>query len=466
MRKFLCLFLLLFSSGFGHAQMTSKIDPRFELTSIAFRLAGAREYTQCGVPPYSRDIDAHFLEYAEHPLIPFLQQIRNDYGISYNAVSSTADWLMIKNGHVKLNPEYDTKDVAKADPRWSEPVFRRYLRLLDDFYRKSGFQQFYDSHDQLYRYAEGRLDTLLTSVDTGWFERFYGREFGNPDIFIGLCNGPSNYALTAETRHDGYGIVVGCGCDNEGKPHYNPLFLSIVLHEIAHNYSNPLTEEYWPQMERAADVIYSHVAEQMAQNAYGSANTTIGEWFNNLCVLMWYREVQPEWLDYLTTSYQERGFVWMGRAVEFMDEFYADRERYPHIGDFMPRLVEFLNETADNIDEVMKEYADKHPYIAEVTPAVGSVVSADALPTEVVIRFSEPMAMNGYGANWIESEAIEHIPIEGSLSWRDEYTLVIPLNTAALEKDKTYGIKMLGWALYSKEGIPVSGYFDVYFRVE
>ena len=465
MRKFLCLFLLLFGFGSGHAQMTSKIAPCFELTSIAFRLAGAPEYAQCGVPVYSKDIDAHFLEYAEHPLIPFLQQIRRDYGISYNAVSSTADWLTIKNGHVKLKPGYDTADVAKADPRWTEPVFRRYLKLLDDFYRKSRFRQFYDSHDELYRYAEGKLDSLLARVDTGWFERFYGQQFGDPDIFIGLCNGPSNYALTTESRNEGYGIVVGCGSDNEGMPYYNPLFLSIVLHEFAHNYSNPLFMEYWPQMERAAGIIYPYVSEQMAQIAYGDSKTTVGEWFNNLCVLMYYRETEPEWVDYLAGSMQEEGFVWMGRAVEFMDQFYADRQRYPHIGDFMPRLVEFLDETADNIDQVMKEYADQKPYIAEVTPAVGSTVMADALPSEVVVRFSEPMSMNGYGMNWIQRHGIEHIPIEGSLRWQDEYTLVIPLDTAALEPGKTYGANLLGWAFRSQKGFPVSGYYEVYFTV-
>lgn len=138
-----------------------------------------------------------------------------------------------------------------------------------------------------------------------------------------------------------------------------------------------------------------------------------------------------------------------------MDEFYADRERYPHIGDFMPRLVEFLDETADNIDQVMKEYADQKPYIAEVTPAVGSTVMADALPSEVVVRFSEPISMNGYGMNWIQCHGIEHIPIEGSLRWQDEYTLVIPLDTAALEPGKTYGANLLGWAFRSQKGFPV-----------
>lgn len=94
-----------------------------------------------------------------------------------------------------------------------------------------------------------------------------------------MCNGPNNYAL-----------VQGCGCDKEGQPAYGPLFPSIILHEFAHNFTNPLSEQYWPQMEEAGNRIFPHVAQQMTQSAYGDARTMTGEWLNELCVLMAYRE--------------------------------------------------------------------------------------------------------------------------------------------------------------------------------
>lgn len=466
MRKFLCFFLLLFCTGTSLAQLTARIDPRFELTSIAFRLAGAREYAQCGVPEYARDIDNHFLPYAEHPLISFIQQIRHDYGIGYNAVSTSTDWLAMENGQVVLQPGYELSDIAKADPRWTEPVFRRYLTLLDSFYRDTGFQEFYDAHRALYLYAEGQLDTLLSGLDTEWFERFYGKPFGTPDVFIGLCNGPSNYALPERMRKSGYGIIVGCGCDQEGKPFYHPLFLTIVLHEFCHNYSNPLSEQYWPQMEQAADSIYVHVTDQMARLAYGNAHDMTGEWFNNLCMLMYYREVQPEWLDYLITNYQQNGFVWMRRATDLMDEFYANRERYPHIGDFMPRIAQCFRTAAEEFDTVQEEFRRSRPYVAEVTPASGSTVSADEALTRITVRFSEPMFAGMYGATWIERADVDKIPLEGGCYWQDEYTLVYPLKTTSLEKNKTYGLKLLGQAFNSRKRYPMAEDFEITFRVE
>lgn len=466
MRRLLFTLAALFCVCAVRAQMTSKIDPRFELTSIAFRLAGAEEYSQCGVPGYSRDIDSHFLPYVEHPLIKFIQQIRRDYGISYDAVSSSADWMIIKGGKIKLKPGYDAANISKADARWTEVIFKRYMVLLNDFYRKAKFQEFYDAHAELYGYATGQLDALLATVDTGWFERYYGLPFGNPDIFIGLCNGPSNYALPSYIRSDGYGIVVGCGSDRDGKPAYGPMFINIILHEFAHNYSNPLLSQHWAEFEKAADVIYPNVAKQMSQIAYGNAKTTMGEWFNNLCVLMYLREMQPEFVDDYINYYEDSGFIWMGRSVKFMDKFYADRKTYPHISDFIPCIVEFINVTAADIEQVKKDYSDKRPYVTEVFPVSGSMVSASELPAEIVIRFSEPMNTGGYGFNYINRTEIIPLPLSGQPVWRDEYTVVLPLESGSLEKGKSYGMKLYGRGMRSQRGYNPSVETEFWFKVE
>lgn len=66
-------------------------------------------------------------------------------------------------------------------------------------------------------------------------------------------------------------------------------------------------------------------------------------------------------MELLTTGDELRGYVWMVRAVAFMDAFYADRERYPHFGDFMPRIVEFYNQTSRDIEAITKRCATALP---------------------------------------------------------------------------------------------------------
>ena len=65
----------------------------------------------------------------------------------------------------------------------------------------------------------------------------------------------------------------------------------------------------------------------------------------------------------------------MRRSMDFMENFYAHRDLYPHIEDFMPQLIAFLNFTADNFDSVLTEYKNRHPYITNVYPAVNSDIT-------------------------------------------------------------------------------------------
>jgi hypothetical protein len=54
----------------GQEPMTIVVDPRIELMSIIFRLAGNYEYDQGGVLPYVEDINAHFGRFKNGTLFP------------------------------------------------------------------------------------------------------------------------------------------------------------------------------------------------------------------------------------------------------------------------------------------------------------------------------------------------------------------------------------------------------------
>lgn len=244
-KLFFVVFLFPLGIEISFAQLSpAKVDERFELTSIVSRLAGAEEYMQCQVPSYAKDIDSCFAPYASHPLLAYFQEIRNQRGVSYNAISSMANALEIRNGKIHLKAEYDlrhmadTSEVKSIDYRWTKENLNRYLVLLNDFYKKSNFREFYDAHRPVYAMAEERMDMLLKLFDTQWFEMFYGKPFGSPQVYISLCNGRSNYSLPSYTNsgNEGFGILIGCSADQEGKPSFKsmPAFCTI-LHELAHN---------------------------------------------------------------------------------------------------------------------------------------------------------------------------------------------------------------------------------------
>jgi hypothetical protein len=47
------------------------VDPRVELFSVLFRLAGAPEYQQGRVPAYAQTVDAWFAPYRNHDVVQY-----------------------------------------------------------------------------------------------------------------------------------------------------------------------------------------------------------------------------------------------------------------------------------------------------------------------------------------------------------------------------------------------------------
>lgn len=65
---------------------------------------------------------------------------------------------------------------------------------------------------------------------------------------------------------------------------------------------------------------------------YGDASSALCEWMNDLFVIMYMTETGNENIPMYTALEMNKGFFWMERSVDFMRNFYADRERYPHVG--------------------------------------------------------------------------------------------------------------------------------------
>lgn len=188
------LYSLCFLIGLNccFAQITPKVDERFELTSIAFRLADAEEYSQCRIPEYAEAIDSYFGDFKNHALINYIREIRNTQWVSYNAVATSTDILLIDDGKLILHPAADTARLFKLDPRWTSDSFDKYLGLLNDFYKETDFKRFFDSQVALREAAEEKFGTLLAEINMDWFKSFYGVDLGTPNVSISLTNGPSN----------------------------------------------------------------------------------------------------------------------------------------------------------------------------------------------------------------------------------------------------------------------------------
>lgn len=476
MKKILFIFIIFFFPYTVEAQLKSSTGEIFELSGIAFRLAGAEEYMQCPLPTYANDIDRYFAPYADHELIEYIREIREKHLIGYDAVANAAAQLVLRgsvmekadthNPRITINPTFAPSRISDLDERWTAEVYERYVELLDDFYRESKFDKFYADHRKLYQIAVKRMDKLLVDMNPKWFGSFFGEDLGKVRIIVSLCNGNCNYAFS-RTGESGLGIVIGCKADAKGLPTYSPLMPHTLIHELSHNFTNRLIDDIWDEIEPAALKIYPHVEERMLENAIGFPKNVVTEWFTDLCADMYFREnteIKGMSPAFMVALQQNRGFIWMERSVHFMEGFYENRASYPTIREYMPRIARFIHETAEDFEQVIAKFNNRNPRVVETFPRQQDTVVLDT--DRIVIKFSEPMATNSYGYKWSDEEGVLPIPTpKGDKEyWQDDKTFVLPMKNRKLQPNRKYGLILNRFFFTSKREYPLAEEFTLYFN--
>lgn len=139
--------------------LTVRADPRVELLSLVFRLAGNPEYTRGQVASYAKDADEHFDVVKDHAVVRLARRLRAERGVSFDAVMAMAvhvDDAAKLGERVPFDPR-----PATLDARWQPDDARAFLAALTKFSEESSFDEFVKRHDALYRMAETRLAKVL-----------------------------------------------------------------------------------------------------------------------------------------------------------------------------------------------------------------------------------------------------------------------------------------------------------------
>lgn len=445
-----CLHLVNYASPFE-----VKVDERLELTSIACRIAGYEEYVNNNIHTYTREIDDYFEPYSKHPLIEYLKTLKLTQEIAYDAITASAFLFTLTDGRVKINSEINLSEYVKYDPRWTVPSIKKYITLLNSFYQETDFAAFYAAHKSLYQ-KSCRTTSVLDSIKTDWFAEFYGRPVPKIVLYLSLCNGNNNYALPV-LGNDVIRIVIGCNVLIDQTPQISESVLPTIIHEIAHYYTNPIALKYSSSMSDAMSKVYEYVSSPMEKIACGNSHIMAGEWLNELFATLYFKD-KHGMLLYNVANDENMGFIWMNRAIQFMDNFYLDRELYPTIEEYMPQIVGFVNQLPEQMNKIVEEYNNRYPYVVNTYPANGSTISPDI--TEIRIAFSQPM-FDSCGFNPI-GDKLNFSP--ASIHWgQDKRTLIIPVK---LVSNSNYGIELTRYAFIGENGHRLKVNYTLTFKTD
>jgi hypothetical protein len=348
-----CLLLIPFWGLRAQDIPDVKVDPRVELMSLIFRLAGNPEYNQNRLTSYIQDVEEYFGIFRNHDVVQMAKQLRQQRGVSFDAVMSMAI-------HVK-----DVESMAERvpleplpeswDSRWTVEDTRNFQNAALSFVKDARFNAFFDAHQDLYGIAESRMKKVLEDHKVvEWFDSFFGaRSDVSFTIFLGMMNGGACYGprvVFPGGREELYCVLGVWLKDRKGLPRFDKSVLPTVVHEFCHSYVNPLVNQHAARLEKAGQKIFLTVAEAMKRQAYPGWQTMMYESLVRACVVR-YRLASEGDAAAERQIIQENTnrFYWIRDLSNLLGIYEANRNKFPNLGSFFPEIVEFFNRYAASI---------------------------------------------------------------------------------------------------------------------
>jgi hypothetical protein len=383
------------STRAAEVKLDASVDPRVELMSIIFRLAGNPEYNQPrSQSPYAEAVAAHFGPFREHAVVQTAARLRRERGVSFDAVMSMAMHIQDTDGFAERVP-FD-RAPPRLDKRWRVEDARVFLREARDFARQSGFSGFFRAHRALYKEAARRMrDTLSRRGYLAWFDKFFGaRPQARFHVYIGMLNGGCCYGSGIQFPGGAEEIcpVIGAWTfDADGVPTFGEGIAGTVVHELCHSYTNAYVNKHEAALRPAGEAMFRHCAERMKQMAYGTWQTMMYESLVRACVVRYLDDTDgPAAARKEIARQRGKGFEWVGDLSAVLAKYEADRQRYPTFDDYMPQVVAFFDAYAESYGEWKSRAREDAPKVVSMTPANGAR-DVDPKLAEIVIAFDRPM---------------------------------------------------------------------------
>lgn len=397
--RLFALFLLsgLMVPAFCQDLIEVRIDRRFELMSIVFRLADFSEYRMGAVADYNQAVDTYFGPFKEHATVKMAWGLRES--VAFDAIPNLA--VRVTDA-VSFKPLRSLEDPSThLDSRWKPGVAAEFLKAMASFAKDTKADLFFEAQEPLYREALASCrEGLVSHLNQAWFARTFGkRDRDTFTLCVALLNGGGNYGASMPNAQGGEDLfaLIGTGETPRGKsPIFTQAYLGTLVHEFLHSFLNPWVDRHLQELKAAGEALNAPVMEQMRQQAYGQASTALRESMVRAFTIRYFRDLgQENEARSQEAEHDKRGFYWVKDLVELLGDYTRNRAEFPDLEAFTPNLVTAFKTWGANAprrfaawQEARRERLDalyaKGPKLVSMEPVDGA---QDVDPAIAVIRF-------------------------------------------------------------------------------
>ena len=346
MKRFFLAMCLLVSPGilFSQEVITAQFDERTELLSVIFRLTDAKEYNLCQFPQYAKEIDKYFADFKNDTAVRYAREI-HETSVSYDAPMAFA--LHLRWEHDTLTLNRDVQEEANYRGRWPERFETEFLSLLNDFYRKSRFHQFFTGHQKLYAQTVQAMQEILNEIDFQWFQKFFVPPAADVEktsyhVILSILNGPNNTCqiIWLPQCQDVFGT--GCCRSNEDN---EPTYQKNTLLRLLCTSLSLL----WQSVNRGLGFVGAGASrfelwrQEWATNGVPIPMLMPNETFVRASVICYMAAHNPEQeTEDLLKDEETISFILIRDYVQALHNMEQHRDLYPTMHAFMPQFKETL----------------------------------------------------------------------------------------------------------------------------
>lgn len=322
-------------------QIFLEVDPRLELMAAA---QGWTDWSADGSgralapTPYATELKEFLEPWQGSSAIALLNQMQNQ-GFSYDAVPAWAVSTM--NDLEFLPPTGGFSSYLEGRARGRERL-NHLSREFAALAQQSRFGAFFADHQAYY---DRLLDQASQGIDapalTKWLTNYYGADPGVVfHIVLAPALGPSG----------GYGATIPKGSERHvyqvvrmAEQAQGPALASLSLHEFGHSWVNAAIGDQIPlQAKPALQTLFEPVRDQMTQQAYGNLGTFLNELVLRATTIRGHLGLgllPPGGQERALVQEEDRGFYPIREVTRWLEDYEANRTRWPRFSDFGPELM-------------------------------------------------------------------------------------------------------------------------------
>jgi len=288
--------------------------------------------------PYKKAMIDFFNPYSEHKAVKLCEELIKR-GFTFDA---PVGFMM----HFSEPPElevvipFSKYHISRAG---GEALLREFAKALKDFYHDSNFEEFWRRHLDFYRLIEEHASANIQLEKTvKMLEDFFGIEQkGYHVVLAPLFYGNYGYAIKVDDKQILYAFLGPFRVKN-GIPEFG----AALFHEFAHNFVNPLTDEFLSEY-RDFWALYRPIESFMEKMAYGDPSTMINEHIIRAIEL---KVRSPKDIQKALRNEEKKGFAYIRPIFNLLSKY--DRAKYRTFREFYPEIIDLMNSIADALSTI------------------------------------------------------------------------------------------------------------------